>query len=180
MVLLCALDLALKRTATVTVEATVFAQVLERGPLLEALGRFPEQLLAIRRLAASRIEEQCLAPRSVAGVELFRDAPAEFVDFVDSHTRHWTFFHDDAVLEEGAEGNHLIVLLGGRLQVEKDGKVLASLAQGSVLGELAALGFTERRSATARCIGPCQVSHHQRMMLGDGARVETVKSRSPW
>lgn len=58
----------------------------------------------------------------------------------------------EVLFAEGAEGDALLVILDGRVQVTKKGVELATLEGQVVLGEMALLGG-EARSATATALG---------------------------
>ena len=63
----------------------------------------------------------------------------------------------ETAVEQGAEGHELLLLLDGILAVEVDGKTLAEVGPGSVLGERAILeGGT--RTATLRAVTPAKVA----------------------
>jgi Cyclic nucleotide-binding domain len=63
---------------------------------------------------------------------------------------------DDTLVEQGADGNELYLLLDGVLSAEVDGETVAELGPGAIVGERAALeGGT--RTATLRAVTPCKV-----------------------
>ena len=71
-----------------------------------------------------------------------------------------TFEHLEAgqvLVRQGDPGNELFLLLDGLLSVEVDGSVVAEVAPGAVLGELALLSGG-RRQATLRATTPCRVA----------------------
>lgn len=53
---------------------------------------------------------------------------------------------------EGKPGDHLLVLVEGQVEVIKGGQTLATLSDGSVLGEMSLVSGGEARSATARAV----------------------------
>lgn len=55
----------------------------------------------------------------------------------------------DLVFQDGAPGDALFVVLEGQLSVEKKGQVLATIAEGGVLGEMSLMGGGGTRSASA-------------------------------
>lgn len=63
---------------------------------------------------------------------------------------------DDTLVEQGADGNELYLLLDGVLSAEVDGETVAQLGPGAIIGERAVLeGGT--RTATLRAVTPCKV-----------------------
>ncbi|HEY7873847.1 MAG TPA: cyclic nucleotide-binding domain-containing protein [Actinomycetota bacterium] len=83
------------------------------------------------------------------------------------------------LVEQGAAGSDMFLLLDGALAVEVDGEILAELGPGVVVGERAALeGGT--RTATLRAVTPCriatfnasQVSAETKARLAEGHRRE--------
>jgi hypothetical protein len=62
----------------------------------------------------------------------------------------------ETLVEQGAAGDEMFLLLDGVLDVEVDGKAVAQVGPGALLGELAAVqGGT--RTATLRAVTPCRV-----------------------
>ncbi|TMD46042.1 MAG: cyclic nucleotide-binding domain-containing protein [Chloroflexi bacterium] len=63
----------------------------------------------------------------------------------------------EALVEQGQAGDELFLLLDGVLSVDVDGKVLAEVGPGAILGERALLeGGT--RTATLRALTPARVA----------------------
>jgi hypothetical protein len=68
-----------------------------------------------------------------------------------------TINESDLLVEQGEAGSDLFLLLDGVLAVEVDGKAIAEVGPGAVLGERAVLeGGT--RTATLRAVTPCRVA----------------------
>ena len=65
-------------------------------------------------------------------------------------------WHAD-IVEQGAEGHEMYVLLDGVLSAEVDGTSVAQVGPGAVLGERALLEGG-RRTATLRAVTPCKVA----------------------
>lgn len=63
----------------------------------------------------------------------------------------------DLVVEQGGEGDELLLLLDGVLSVEVDGEALAEVGPGAVLGERAILEGG-RRTSTLRAVTPVKVA----------------------
>jgi hypothetical protein len=68
------------------------------------------------------------------------------------------------LVEQGEPGNQVFLLLDGTLAAEVDGKVVAEIGPGAILGERAALEGG-RRTATLRAVTPCRVA------IADAARL---------
>jgi hypothetical protein len=63
---------------------------------------------------------------------------------------------DETLVEQGAEGDELYLLLDGVLAAEVDGETVAEIGPGAIIGERALLeGGT--RTATLRAVTPCKV-----------------------
>jgi len=63
---------------------------------------------------------------------------------------------DDTLTEQGEEGNELYLLLDGVLAVEVDGKTVAEIGPGAILGERAVVEGG-KRTATLRAVTPAKV-----------------------
>jgi Cyclic nucleotide-binding domain len=61
------------------------------------------------------------------------------------------------LVEQGAPGRDMFLLLDGALAVEVDGEVLAELGPGVIVGERAALE-EGRRTSTLRAVTPCRIA----------------------
>jgi CRP-like cAMP-binding protein len=79
-----------------------------------------------------------------------------------------------ALVEQGAEGDELFLLLDGVLRVEVDGERLAEIGPGALLGERAVLEGG-RRTATLRAVTPCKVAVAAADSLGRDALHEVSR-----
>jgi Cyclic nucleotide-binding domain len=61
------------------------------------------------------------------------------------------------LVQQGQQGDEMFLLFDGMLQVEIDGKPVAEVGPGAILGELALLR-EGRRTATLRAVTPCRVA----------------------
>jgi hypothetical protein len=98
-----------------------------------------------------------------------RDAPAratavetalerELSRVIVGSAPHWLRLRRGATLvEQGDPGNELYLLFDGVLAVEIDGRTVAELGPGAVVGEVALLEGG-RRTATLRAVTPCRVA----------------------
>jgi len=73
----------------------------------------------------------------------------------------------ETLVEQGAEGSDLYLLLDGVLGVEVDGEQVAEMGPGTMLGERASLegGI---RTATLRAVTPCRVAVIPAELVGEG------------
>ena len=75
----------------------------------------------------------------------------------DTKLARRTLAEGEALVEQGAEGDELYLLLDGVLGVEVGGEQVAEMGPGTMLGERALLeGGT--RTATLRALTPCRVA----------------------
>lgn len=82
-------------------------------------------------------------------VPLFRDLDEAGLTRLERMARERSFNTGDVIVRQGDEGTGVYVILDGRVQVERDGRELASLGSGYVFGEMALLD-NYRRSATVK------------------------------
>ena len=61
------------------------------------------------------------------------------------------------LVQQGEHGDELFLLFDGVLRVEVDGKPVAEVGPGAILGEMALL-HAGRRMATLRAVTPCRVA----------------------
>ena len=78
------------------------------------------------------------------------------------------------LVEQGAEGNDMFLLLDGVLVVEVDGEPLAEMGPGAILGERAILEGGKRTS-TLRAVTPCRVAVASADQIDRGALVELAQ-----
>ena len=101
----------------------------------------------------SRVHEDLSA---LAAMELFNELTYPELLEVASVLRTEEYEAGSAVLREGEASHSLYIIASGRVQVERNGAPLTTLAAGSHFGEMALL--TNRpRSATVRALEDCRV-----------------------
>jgi CRP-like cAMP-binding protein len=61
------------------------------------------------------------------------------------------------LFDEGAAGNSIVVVLEGQVEVTKSGQTLATVGEGSVLGEMSLLGEGGKRTATATVVSDAKL-----------------------
>jgi hypothetical protein len=90
---------------------------------------------------------------------------------------HWTRLRKGATLvDQGAPGHELYLLLDGLLAVEIDGVTVAELGPGAVVGEVALLDGG-RRTATLRAVTPCRVAAVPGDRIDRDALAELARTR---
>jgi CRP-like cAMP-binding protein len=62
----------------------------------------------------------------------------------------------DVIFEEGSEGDRMYVIRSGEVAIERNGKILATLAAGDILGEMAVIDGS-KRCATATAKQECEL-----------------------
>jgi hypothetical protein len=82
----------------------------------------------------------------------------------------------DTLVEQGAEGDNLFVLLDGVLQVEVDGATVAEVGPGAILGERAAVEGGPR-TATLRAVTPCRLIELESEQISKYELTELARSR---
>lgn len=78
------------------------------------------------------------------------------------------------LVEQGQSGDELFLLLDGVLSVDVDGKALAEVGPGAILGERALLEGG-RRTATLRAVTPCRVAIATTDQVSDEALADLAK-----
>jgi hypothetical protein len=73
----------------------------------------------------------------------------------------------EVLVEQGAEGDDLFLILDGVLRVEVDGEPVAEMGPGTMLGERASLEGGVR-TATLRALTPCRVAAVPSELVGEG------------
>jgi CRP-like cAMP-binding protein len=84
----------------------------------------------------------------LAQVPLFRDVPRRRRRALNRQAVRLTVPAGHALFDDDSEGHEFVALLGGHVEVRRDGATVAVLARGDYLGE-AALMTREHRNASA-------------------------------
>ena len=82
------------------------------------------------------------------------------------------------LVQQGQRGEDLFLLFDGVLRVEVDGKPVAEVGPGAILGEMALL-HEGRRTATLRAVTPCRVAVVPKDRIDRQTMEELVKGRVP-
>jgi CRP-like cAMP-binding protein len=97
------------------------------------------------------------------------------VAIIDARPRFRRLQAGRTLVERGEE---LFLLFDGVLRVEIDGKPVAEVGPGAILGELALL-HQGRRMATLRAVTPCRVAMVPKDRIDRQALEEVAKGRMP-
>ena len=131
--------------------ATVIAMEPGRVFVLEQAAF--DTLLASDLAVRARLEQAFVYREQVADTALFRDlSPAE-IDLLLSRFVPLTVAAGEVIIRQGESGERFYVVRSGRVEVERDGQVLAQLGPGEAFGEIALL-LDLPRTATVTAIEP--------------------------
>ena len=96
-------------------------------------------------------------PAAIRAVCPFRLVVDEDLDQLYRETTMTDAAAGSTLFEEGDPADGVAAILEGRVEVLKDGRSLATLGPGSVLGELSVFVPSASRTATARAISPVRM-----------------------
>ena len=135
---------------------------------------FPIRTLQLERRPRDRgTEDQEQAREILRGEPLFQCLGDEQLDALLQHSRLNHFGRGERVIEEGAEGDSMFVLLRGiaNVSVSKNGAALSvgTLHSGDCFGEMSLL-TGERRTATVRAAADCYVLEISKPVMGEVIR----------
>jgi len=139
------------------VRTNVWYELKRRGITIP----FPIRTLQVQRKAALPVQEEKAEALSILrGEPLFESLSEEQLNHVVQEARLKLFGRGEPVIEEGAEGDSMFVMLRGAANVfvSKNGSRIrvATLGAGNCFGEMSLL-TGEPRSATVRADGDCYV-----------------------
>jgi Ca2+-binding EF-hand superfamily protein len=131
--------------------------------------------LAKMRSAALEASERVRVLRT--GIETAMKKHESFPDMSDAVIREFVlscgsdlFFSGQNIITQGMLEDTFFVVRRGKAEVLVDDNVVGTVQAGEPLGELA-LMYGTRRSATVRCIGPCEVFYLNRAAYDTGIAI---------
>jgi small-conductance mechanosensitive channel/CRP-like cAMP-binding protein len=135
---------------------------------------FPIRTLQLERRKTRPLEEDHAEARAILrGEALFQCLSDEQIESLVQQSVLNHFGRGERLIEEGAEGDSMFVVLRGAAQVtvSKNGSAIpvATLNSGDCFGEMSLL-TGERRSATVRAQGDCYVMEIGKAAMGDVIR----------
>jgi small-conductance mechanosensitive channel/CRP-like cAMP-binding protein len=135
---------------------------------------FPIRTLQVHRRPAPAIDEEHAEARKILrGESLFSCLSDTQIDTLVKQSRLNHFGRGERVVEEGADGDSMFVLLRGaaKVSVSKNGSVIpvATLQSGDCFGEMSLL-TGERRTATVRAEGDCYVMEISKPIMAEVLR----------
>ena len=135
---------------------------------------FPIRTLHLERHAPKPVEEGHEEARAILrGEPLFQCLSDGQIDNLVKQSELNHFGRGERVIEEGAEGDSMFILLRGAAQVSisKNGSTIpvATLSSGDCFGEMSLL-TGEKRSATVRADGDCYVMEISKDVMGEVIR----------
>jgi Cyclic nucleotide-binding domain len=100
------------------------------------------------------------------------------VTVIDAKPRFRRLQAGGTLVEQGEPGDELFLLFDGVLRVEVDGKPVAEVGPGAIVGEMALL-HEGRRMATLRAVTPCRVAVVPKDRIDRQALEELARGRVP-
>src|SRR5881296_2994895 len=152
------------------VRTNVWYELKRRGITIP----FPIRTLQVERKAAPPIQDDHAEALSILrGEPLFECLSEEQLDHLVKQARLNVFGRGEPVIEEGAEGDSMFVMLRGAANVfvSKNGSRIrvATLGEGDCFGEMSLL-TGEPRSATVRADADCYVMEIGKPVMGEVLR----------
>jgi CRP-like cAMP-binding protein len=122
--------------------------VLDRGSF--------DQLLATDLAVRTRLETALAFREDVADMQLFRDLSPGELDVLLMRLVPLSAAAGEAVIRQGDLGERFYVVRSGRVEVSRNGEVLAYLEKGDAFGEIALL-LNMPRTATVAAVEPTEL-----------------------
>ena len=135
---------------------------------------YPIRTLQVERRVRPSVEKEHEEARSILRAEpLFQCLGDKQLDSLLQHSRLDHFGRGEHLIEEGAEGDSMFVLLRGNanVSVAKNGAAIrvGTLHSGDCFGEMSLL-TGERRTATVRAVGDCYVLEISKQTMAEAIR----------
>lgn len=106
------------------------------------------------------LEENVLDVELLKRIEFFRSFGEEFLNELMENTesiRKVLYLPDTVIVREGSQGDSMMVISKGQVDISVNGKVVKRLGEGSYFGELVFLGASLFRTATVTTVTFCDV-----------------------
>jgi hypothetical protein len=114
----------------------------------------------VKRVSEVELERQQLLSEGIRDaltrINSFPKLSQDALRALTSATTTDGFFAGQHMMTQGELGDFFVVVRRGRVEVLVDGVVVDTVGKGAGMGEMSLL-FGTRRSATARCVTPCEV-----------------------
>ncbi|CAJ1427160.1 unnamed protein product [Effrenium voratum] len=145
------LGISQTRKETVMADTVCDLRALSRKALLRVLERFPEEEDRILAIVEAHGES-----RKAASLALAQASAAEggfsqdFIRMLVDNMYEQPFMVNQAILQQGTPGTHLVVLVHGMVEIEANGMVVATVNAPGIFGERGLLVSGSRSGATVR------------------------------
>mmetsp|Transcript_16906 Transcript_16906/g.59058 ORF Transcript_16906/g.59058 Transcript_16906/m.59058 type:complete len:508 (+) Transcript_16906:83-1606(+) len=120
--------------------------------------------LANLKFKTMRASLSCVAHSidALTNVPLFKDCSKDFINLLSEHVRNKVYCSGETILKQGDFGDSMYMMIRGEVEVVCGDVVVATLGNGAVFGEMAAMSkdpMSARRTATVRalCFVDCRV-----------------------
>jgi len=151
------LGLAELRTVSVVVHEPATLLLLSKGAF-EELVRQTGGFAAYPLLEAAQGMQNLTSDKDgFCTLKCFSKLERDFVLALCNELEPRLLYPGSIMMKEAEVGYEMFIVHAGRVNIEKNGRVIAELNGGVVLGELAVLGSDKRRTATVRCTDICLV-----------------------
>lgn len=144
------LGISSQHISTVRVQDSCNVWILPRRRFEEVSLRFPGDISLLRNRVMAQLQELVLPHREVLERNnFFRLCSPECVDAIINHLHVQIFLPGQVIIQEGDEGDCMILLIRGTLDIVVEGLRVGSTSEpGSYFGEIALLGVLKTRTAT--------------------------------
>lgn len=154
------LGLATHRTATLRAQKVCLVQILHRPILMKYLNEFPREIATFQEVGASRLAKSGVSKNTLFQQQvLFQESSAAFLEELCKQLQRKIIFPGQIIVEEGTESQEMYAIAQGEAIVEKDGRHMSNLLEGSAFGEMAVLGLTSGQSVTIKAERMCDLQY---------------------
>eukprot|EP00746_Dinoflagellata_sp_MGD_P036676 gnl/MRDRNA2_/MRDRNA2_18806_c0_seq1.p1 gnl/MRDRNA2_/MRDRNA2_18806_c0~~gnl/MRDRNA2_/MRDRNA2_18806_c0_seq1.p1 ORF type:complete len:1053 (-),score=150.93 gnl/MRDRNA2_/MRDRNA2_18806_c0_seq1:78-2798(-) len=146
---LAALGINPRRNATIIAKKICHTCILHRCVLQAALETFPKEQQRFADLVTLRWTSRSkLTAQSLRHVEFFRKCSEKFLDLLGESLSERLYMRGQKIVTENTISESIYIVINGCCDVLMSGQSVAVLREGSVFGEMAALGYSEKTTAT--------------------------------